>query len=382
MERAWTYGDPAGTQAASRPDDLPGDARRGELHMDTPSALPPAAWVLAAVVLVGLGVVALLLVPAPAGVALAALGAGSALVVLGVAARAATSGLPAVVRAPLAAGGLLLLATHAAAWLLATRQPGLTGVLALTLVTAGWLLGDSRWFPGVAAGVVLSWLAAMSALAATTGLAGGAWGSATVVLVLGAAAGGAARVARRRTLAALLAAEEAVRATAVTDPLTGLANHRGLALVGAQIVETARRQGDAVHCVLLAVEGLRELHAAGGRGARDEVVLVVAEVLRSATRATDVVARWSGDEFVVVGPGPGGGAAELERRVRDRLAGAPAGAPECWTGTVLAAGAVLAPWDAGTLSTLLDSADEAIYARQSLRAAARRADAPGPGADD
>ena len=104
----------------------------------------------------------------------------------------------------------------------------------------------------------------------------------------------------------------------VHDPLTGLANRKGLAMLGAQIMETARRRGDAVYCMFLDVDGLARVNTELGHASGDEVLLTVAEALTTSTRATDAVARWGDDEFVVVGPGTGLAPLEMERRVRAR----------------------------------------------------------------
>ena len=81
-----------------------------------------------------------------------------------------------------------------------------------------------------------------------------------------------------------------------------------------------------------------------------------------------MVARWGGDEFCVVGPGPGHGPLELERRVRETVSLQPPGARvDSGIRKVSAGGAMLAPWDAGSLDTLLGKADQEMYLRRALR---------------
>jgi diguanylate cyclase (GGDEF)-like protein len=172
------------------------------------------------------------------------------------------------------------------------------------------------------------------------------------------------RRANVRELADLRAAADAA---AVRDHLTGVANRRGLAMVGSQMVEQARRAGDAVHCIFVDIDDLKRVNDTLGHAVGDDVIVSVAEALRSVTRATDIVARWGGDEFCVVGPGPGMAPLELERRVRDTVAEHDPVPAEIGPVRVSAGGAMLAPWDAGTLETLLGKADQEMYLRRSLR---------------
>jgi diguanylate cyclase (GGDEF)-like protein len=174
---------------------------------------------------------------------------------------------------------------------------------------------------------------------------------------------------QRRVDQALAFAEDAT----VHDPLTGLANRKGLSMLGAQILETARRRGDAVYCMFLDVDGLARINSDLGHGAGDEILLTVAEALSRSTRATDAVARWGDDEFVVVGPGTGLAPLEMERRVRARCLESSPLPREQWAARISAGGAVLEPWDDGDVSTLLHQADREMQLRRALR---REAAAP------
>jgi diguanylate cyclase (GGDEF)-like protein len=159
----------------------------------------------------------------------------------------------------------------------------------------------------------------------------------------------------------------------VHDPLTGLANRKGLGMLGAQILESARRRGDAVYCMFLDVDGLARVNAELGHAAGDEVLLTVAEALTRSTRATDAVARWGDDEFVVVGPGTGLAPLEMERRVRARCLENSPVARDQWSARISAGGAVLEPWDDGDVDSLLRQADREMHLRRALR---REAAAP------
>jgi hypothetical protein len=81
-------------------------------------------------------------------------------------------------------------------------------------------------------------------------------------------------------------------------------------MFGAQIVEHARRQSDAVHRIFVDISCLKKVNDHAGHDAGDEVIVAVGEAMREVTRATDAVARWGGAEFCVVGMVP----LELERR--------------------------------------------------------------------
>ncbi|HEX2806284.1 MAG TPA: GGDEF domain-containing protein, partial [Kineosporiaceae bacterium] len=154
---------------------------------------------------------------------------------------------------------------------------------------------------------------------------------------------------------------------AVTDPLTAAHNRRGLELMAVPMIEHARRQGEAVHCLFIDLDEFRVVNEQLSRSHGDEVLDAVCQALLASIRATDAVARWAGDQFVIVGPGTGVSPLEMERRVRSLLAGDPPVPTEVWNGRVSIGSATLVPWDEGNLDSLLGRAEEDMQLRRSLR---------------
>jgi diguanylate cyclase (GGDEF)-like protein len=154
---------------------------------------------------------------------------------------------------------------------------------------------------------------------------------------------------------------------AVLDTLTGAANRRGLEMLALPMIENARRQGQAVHCLYIDIDGFTAVNAAAGDSAGDEVLVALAESLKTSVRATDAVARWAGDEFVVLGPGTGTSPLELERRLRSHLSQVSPVPESVWSARVSIGSATLVPWDDGDLHALLGRAEQDMRLRRTLR---------------
>ncbi|GAB6897330.1 GGDEF domain-containing protein [Kineosporia succinea] len=82
------------------------------------------------------------------------------------------------------------------------------------------------------------------------------------------------------------------------DPLTNLVNRRG----GADAISEAASMtvGEPVALLLIDLDGFKEVNDTQGHLAGDVVLREVSTALRTAARLEDVVARWGGDEFVVI----------------------------------------------------------------------------------
>ncbi|MCP3653865.1 sensor domain-containing diguanylate cyclase [Herbaspirillum sp.] len=89
---------------------------------------------------------------------------------------------------------------------------------------------------------------------------------------------------------------------AVTDKLTGLANRMKLDDALESEITRAHRYRKKLSLVLLDVDHFKEVNDKFGHSAGDAVLVRIAEILRANVRATDVVGRWGGEEFLLILP--------------------------------------------------------------------------------
>lgn len=101
------------------------------------------------------------------------------------------------------------------------------------------------------------------------------------------------------------------------DPLTGALNRRGLAKVVERETSRLARYGGDLSIVLADVDKFKSINDSRGHAAGDEVLKSVAAALIGAVRRPDSVARYGGDEFLVLMPQTGPEEAEI---ARERLA--------------------------------------------------------------
>jgi len=163
--------------------------------------------------------------------------------------------------------------------------------------------------------------------------------------------------------AALRNAEEHEASTvqALTDPLTGVTNRQG-AMQALRRSLAGRRPGARVALLFLDLDGFKRVNDQRGHRVGDFVLVGVAERIRQVIRRADTVARFGGDEFVVI----------VENLTTDEEADLLAGrlvesvcAPYPIPGeppTTIGASVGIAIADGtATLTDLLDAADRAMY---------------------
>jgi diguanylate cyclase (GGDEF)-like protein/PAS domain S-box-containing protein len=95
--------------------------------------------------------------------------------------------------------------------------------------------------------------------------------------------------------------EETLRLFSMTDELTRLHNRRYLRMHGGVEMERATRYGFDIVCVFIDLDDFKEVNDKYGHRIGDQVLLTVAGILTGRTRQVDLLCRFGGDEFVLIG---------------------------------------------------------------------------------
>jgi diguanylate cyclase (GGDEF)-like protein len=224
-------------------------------------------------------------------------------------------------------------------------------------------LGTSRWtYPLLSAAVCLAALLAPALAGKAAASVGFAIAAALVSGLVGHFVG---------------SREDGLRALGSVDVLTGLFNRRYFESNFQREIAQAHRRGTPLALLLIDVDGLKNINDILGHGAGDAAICAVADALHHSLRASDLSARWGGDEFVVLAPDTGelaaralaeriGATVHLRSAARRPLGGA---APSLAPTVTVSIGVVTAGSDVpGQLRTdaMFAAADRALYTAKGI----------------
>ncbi len=149
---------------------------------------------------------------------------------------------------------------------------------------------------------------------------------------------------------------------AETDELTGRYNTRGFAIAANRLFGQATRYGRPASVLMVDSDNLKQVNDSHGHDAGNRLLRQVANAVQAELRATDVPARYGGDEFIVLLPEtPPKGAMDVAERIRGAIAARPLALNGQQITASVSIGIACYPEDGRTLDALAARADRALY---------------------
>ncbi len=188
------------------------------------------------------------------------------------------------------------------------------------------------------------------------------WLLPAVYALLAIAIGLSTEAVRRRAWLAeveLALLNEELRASSFLDPLTGLYNRRYLSEIFASVSALARRGAGELCVIMMDADHFKDLNDSYGHVAGDRALVAIAGIIRSSIRASDIAARFGGEEFLVLLPNTAlSGAEQVGERILSTLRSSAIEG----IGKAISASAGLALMaDDDTELSLFERADKALY---------------------
>ena len=117
-----------------------------------------------------------------------------------------------------------------------------------------------------------------------------------------------------------VAQQEELTKLAHTDPLTGLMNRRHFRLLADQEFTRAARTHQQLLMMMLDIDHFKQVNDTHGHDIGDQALVAIADVLRNGIRDMDILARWGGEEFLVLLPETDmAGALPIAERIRQQV---------------------------------------------------------------
>jgi diguanylate cyclase (GGDEF)-like protein/PAS domain S-box-containing protein len=150
---------------------------------------------------------------------------------------------------------------------------------------------------------------------------------------------------------------------ATIDEVTGIFNRHRLFELGQREYERARRYKTPLAAILLDIDHFKKINDTYGHNTGDRVLAGMAAAIRRRLREVDLFGRYGGEEFVVLLPQTEHDPAlEVAERLRGLVAGLNFDTDQGLLSVTISLGVVMMSPDIPSLATLIDRADQAMYA--------------------
>jgi diguanylate cyclase (GGDEF)-like protein/PAS domain S-box-containing protein len=166
--------------------------------------------------------------------------------------------------------------------------------------------------------------------------------------------------------------QEELRALTLVDELTGLYNRRGFLMLAEQHMRLIKRGGPASILVSIDLDGFKGVNDEYGHAEGDVALRRVANVLRIAFRDSDIIARFGGDEFVVLALDCGEMRDTLIERVMAAVEADNVRAARPYSLSLSIGTARFDPFARVPIDQLMAEADVRLYEEKRRRTAARQ----------
>ncbi|SMB99789.1 diguanylate cyclase (GGDEF) domain-containing protein [Thermanaeromonas toyohensis ToBE] len=157
---------------------------------------------------------------------------------------------------------------------------------------------------------------------------------------------------------------------AESDPLTGLYNRRAFFAAADCVLKEASAGRRSPALAILDLDNMKEINDTWGHQCGDEALKQAARAIQKSVREGDVVARYGGDEFVILFPDKGPRLETLRARLEKHLKAI------CFSGAEiplsLSVGLARFPADGKDVDTLLAVADARMYADKEAKSGYKR----------
>jgi len=147
-----------------------------------------------------------------------------------------------------------------------------------------------------------------------------------------------------------------------TDELTGVLNMRALSGVSERIFRQAARYARPVSVLMIDSDGLKEINDTYGHETGNRMLRLTVQCIQGQMRETDVLARYGGDEFVVLLPETDcSGAMGVAKRIEQSVAATPLPTREKKVPFSVSIGIACCPEHGNSLEMVMERADQAMY---------------------
>jgi diguanylate cyclase (GGDEF)-like protein len=157
-----------------------------------------------------------------------------------------------------------------------------------------------------------------------------------------------------------------IKALSETDELTGVLNMRAFTIVADRLTRQAVRYQRPYSILMIDSDSLKAVNDKYGHEAGNRLLKLLVTTIQAQLRETDIVARFGGDEFVVLLPETATvGAEKLATRIRQRVESSGLTTRELPVTTTVSIGIGSYPEHGNDCKAVIESADKALYVSKS-----------------